>query len=137
MELGQAIVEKFKSQYHIFHVCRKESPTINDVERIDMPLDNLQLFSILAKSQKRVFNDSCLQHAAAAFKLKSTVLWVGTSPKVFGYRLHDNIEAKKTDVANQRINSYLFDFQFDNNLHECPYLSAQEMFDFNQVLSKI
>ena len=137
MELGQAIVEKFKSQYHIFHICRKESPQIADVERVDMPLDNLQLFSILAKSQKRVLNDSCLQHAAAAFKLKSTVLWVGTSPKVFGYRLHDNIEAKKTDVANQRISSYLFDFQFDNNLHECPYISAQEMFDFNQVLNKI
>ena len=80
MELGQAIVEKFKSQYHIFHVCRKESPTINDVERIDMPLDNLQLFSILAKSQKRVFNDSCLQHAAAAFKLKSTVCSRAASP---------------------------------------------------------
>ena len=80
VELAQAIVVKFKSEYHIFHVCRKESPHISDVERVDMPLDNLQLFSILAQSQKRVLNDSCLQHAAAAFKLKSTVLWVGTSP---------------------------------------------------------
>ena len=91
----------------------------------------------MAQSQKRVLIDSCLQHAAAAFKLKSTVLWVGTSPTVFGYRLHDNIEAKKTDLSNQRIGSYLFDFQFDNNIHECPYLSAHEMFDFNQVLSSI
>ena len=137
MELGQAIVDKFKSQYHIFHICRNESPHLSDVERVDMPLENLQLFSILAQSQKRVFNDSCLQHAAAAFKLKSTVLWIGTSPTVFGYRLHDNIEAKKTEIANQRIGSYLFDFKFDNNIHECPYLSAQEMFDFNQVLSSI
>ena len=108
MELAQAIVEKFKSQYHIFHICRKESPHIADVERVDMPLENLQLFSILAQSQKRVLNDSCLQHAAAAFKLKSTVLWVGTSPKEYGYKIHDNIEAKKTDVANQRIGQSYF-----------------------------
>ena len=136
-DLTIEIVNKFKSQYHIFHVCRKESPIVEGVERIDEPLDNLQLFSILAQSQKRVLIDSCLQHAAAAFKLKSTVLWIGTSPTVFGYRLHDNIEAKKTEISNQRIGSYLFDFQFDNNIHECPYLSAQEMFDFNQVLSSI
>ena len=71
-----------------------------------MPLDNLQLFSILAQSQKRVLNDSCLQHAAAAFKLKSTVLWIGTSPSVFGYRLHDNIESKKTEISNQKTQAF-------------------------------
>mgnify|MGYP000064527026 CR=1 FL=1 len=27
-----------------------------------------------------------MQHAAAAFNLPSTVCWVGTSPKVFGYK---------------------------------------------------
>ena len=47
------------------------------------------------------------------------------------------LNSKETDIANQRISSYLFDFQFDNNLHECPYLSAQEMFDFNEVLNRI
>ena len=30
-----------------------------------------------------------------------------------------------------------FYFNFDNNIHECPYNSVQEMFDFNQVLSRV
>jgi len=34
-----------------------------------------------------------LQHASAAMKLPSTVLWVGTSPETFGYEIHDNIVA--------------------------------------------
>ena len=136
-ELSVEIVNKYKNSHHIFHVCRKESPVLDGVERIDQPLENLQLFSILASSDKRIFIDSCLQHAAAAFKMKSSVIWVGTHPQVFGYKLHDNIEAKKPKLANQRIGSYLFDFNFDNNIHECPYNSVQEMFDFNQVMARI
>jgi hypothetical protein len=49
-------------------------------------MPNMELFSLLLVSQKRVLIDSCLQHAAAAaaLGLSSVVLWVGTSPKVFG-----------------------------------------------------
>ena len=137
MELSVAIVNKYKNSHHIFHVGRKESPVLDGVERIDQPLENLQLFSILASSDKRILIDSCLQHAAAAFKIKSSVIWVGTHPQVFGYKLHDNIVAKKPKLANQRIGSYLFDFQFDNNLLECAYITSQEMFDFNGVLNRI
>ena len=137
MELSVEIVNKYKNSHHIFHVCRKESPVLDGVERIDQPLENLQLFSILASSDKRILIDSCLQHAAAAFKMKSSVIWVGTHPQVFGYKIHDNIMANKPKLANQRIGSYLFDFNFDNNIHECPYNSVQEMFDFNQVLSRV
>ena len=107
------------------------------MDRIDKPLENLQLFSILARSDKRILIDSCLQHAAAAFKMKSSVIWVGTHPQVFGYKLHNNIVAKKPKMANQRIGSYMFDFNFEYNIHECPYNSPQEMFDFNKVLSRV
>ena len=105
MELSVEIVNKYKGSHHIFHVCRKESPVLKGVERIDQPLGNLELFSILAGSDKRILIDSCLQHAAAAFKMKSSVFWIGTQPRVFGYKLHDNIQAKKSNVANQRIGS--------------------------------
>ena len=78
MELSVEIVNKYKNSHHIFHVCRKESPVLNGVERVDQPLDNLQLFSILAGSDKRILIDSCLQHAATAFQIKSSVIWIGT-----------------------------------------------------------
>ena len=136
-ELAQAIVNKFHKTYHIFQVCRKDSVVLENVERVDQPLSNLELFSMLASSEKRVLIDSCLQHAAVSFNLPSTVLWVGTSPNVFGYKLHKNVVAKVPNKKNQLIGSYLFDYQFENNIHECPYISMNEMFDVNQVLSSI
>lgn len=136
-ELAQAIVNKFHKTYHIFQVCRKDSVVLENVERVDQPLSNLELFSMLANSKKRVLIDSCLQHAAVAFNLQSTVLWIGTSPKVFGYKLHKNVVAKVPNKKNQLIGSYLFDYQFENNIHECPYINLQEMFDINQVLNII
>jgi hypothetical protein len=48
----------------------------------------------MISSKKRILIDSCLQHAAAALKQQSTVLWVGTSPTVFGYNIHKNVIAK-------------------------------------------
>ena len=136
-ELAQAIVNKFHKTYHIFQVCRKDSVALENVERVDQPLTNLELFSMLASSKKRVLIDSCLQHAAVAFNLPSTVLWVGTSPKVFGYKLHKNVVAKVPNKKNQLIGSYLFDYQFENNIHECPYIAMNEMFDVNHVLNSI
>ena len=136
-ELAQAIVNKFHKTYHIFQVCRKDSVVLENVERVDQPLSNLELFSMLASSEKRVLIDSCLQHAAVSFNLPSTVLWVGTSPNVFGYKLHKNVVAKVPNKKNQLIGSYLFDYQFENNIHECPYISMNEMFDVNQVLNSI
>ena len=40
-------------------------------------------------------------------------------------------------VDEPKTSDWLFDFNFDNNIHECPYNSAQEMFDFNQVMAKV
>ena len=136
-ELAQAIVNKFHKNYHIFQICRKDSVVLENVERIDQSLSNLELFSMLANSKKRVLIDSCLQHAAVAFNLQSTVLWIGTSPKVFGYKLHKNVVAKVPNKKNQLIGSYLFDYQFENNIHECPYINMNEMFDVNHILNSI
>jgi hypothetical protein len=63
------------------------------VEHVTQTLTNFELFSILAVSQKRILIDSSLQHAAVGMGLKSTVLWIGTSPNNFGYDFHNNIIA--------------------------------------------
>ena len=64
-------------------------------------------------------------------------MWVGTSPKVFGYKMHTNLEANLPKRANQLIGSYTFDFQFENNIHECPYMDVKQIFDVNTILSNI
>ena len=135
-ELAQSIVNKYKDQYHIFQVTRPDSQKLTDVEVIDQPMTNMELFAILINAQKRVLIDSSLQHAAAAFNLPSTVLWVGTSPKVFGYKMHNNIVANPPKGGTKLIDAYIFDYNLDGVLHECPYINVNEMFDAN-VINKI
>ena len=137
MEIAQEIVKNFSSQYHIIQITRPDGYALENVERIDYDMSNMELFSLLVVSQKRILIDSCLQHAAAALNIPSTVLWIGTSPKVFGYNTHKNITANLPQRANQLIGSYTFDYQFENNLHECPYMNIKDMFNINQVLNTI
>ena len=137
VEVAQEIINKYSQQYHIIQVTRPDGYQLPGAERIDRPLSNMELFSLLVGSQKRVLIDSCLQHAAAALKLQSTVLWVGTSPTVFGYSSHKNIIAKLPKKANQLIGSYLFDYQFENNMHECPYMDVKDMFNIEEIFKSI
>jgi hypothetical protein len=137
IEVAKEIVKKFQHQYHIIQVTRTDGYQLDGVERLDKKMSNMELFSLIVSSKKRVLIDSSLQHVAAALNQKSVVLWVGTSPKVFGYKLHTNIEAKLPSKANQLIGSYTFDYQFENNIHECPYMNVQEMFDIERILQII
>jgi len=137
IELAQILVDKYSSKYHIIQISRQGGYPLQNVERIDTPMSNMELFSLVGASQQRILIDSCLQHASSALKLPSVVFWIGTSPKVFGYDLHKNIKAKLPKRANQLINSYTFDYQFHNNNHECPYINIKEMFDINKVLKDL
>ena len=137
MEVAQEIVKKFSQQYHIIQITRPDGYPLEGVERVDQKMSNMELFSLMVASKKRVLIDSSLQHASAALNQESTVLWVGTSPKVFGYKMHTNIEAKLPKRANQLIGSYTFDYQFENNMHECPYMDVKQIFDVNLILSTI
>ena len=137
IELAQTLVDKYSSKYHIIHITKQGGYGLQNVERIDTPMSNIELLSLVGVSQQRILIDSCLQHAAAALKLPSVVFWVGTSSKVFGYDIHKNIIAKLPKRANQLINSYIFDYQFSNNNHECPYITVNEMFDIKKVLKEL
>ena len=137
IEIAQTLVDKYSSKYDIIQISKQGGYPLQNVERIDTPMSNMELFSLVGASEQRILIDSCLQHAASALKLPSVVFWVGTSPKVFGYDLHKNIKAKLPKRANQLINSYTFDYQFSNNNHECPYINIEEMFDINKVLKDL
>jgi hypothetical protein len=136
-ELAQEIVNKYTADYHIIQITRPDGYQLQGVERLDIPLYNMELFSLLVVAQKRILIDSSLQHASAALGLPATVFWVGTSFKVFGYPMHNNIQANLPKKANQLINSYMFDYNFENNLHECPYINLQDMFNIKEILNSI
>ena len=133
IELSLYIAEKIVKDYHVIQITREGTPTIQGVEVINQPLTNMELFSLVAASEKRILIDSCLQHAAAAFNLPSTVLWIGTSPENFGYEMHTNIKALPPKGNTKLIDAYLFDASFEGVPHECPYQDINEMFDLKKL----
>ena len=136
--LVRRIVEQYREQYHIVQVCRNKEEVVSGVdEAYYQSMTNFELFTLLAATDKRVLIDSCLQHAAAALNLPSTVLWVGTSPKVFGYELHSNVIAKDPINKPKLINSYLFDYSFGGEVLECPYNDVTEIFELKDIFESI
>jgi len=133
IEIAQLIVNKYSHEYHIIQISKHDGYGLEGVERMSQPLSNMELFSLLLASKKRILIDSALQHASVALNLPSIVFWIGTSPKLFGYDLHKNIVAKLPKRANQLINSSIFDYNFDFNTEECPYLNLDEMFNVREL----
>jgi hypothetical protein len=84
-------------------------------------------------SQKRLLIDSCLQHGAAALNVPSTVLWIATNPNIFGYEINDNIKANIPNTIPLH-DSYLFDYNFNGSLFECPIFDGDVLFNFEEIL---
>ena len=137
---AQEIVDHYHKDYHIYQITKLNSPKLKNTEPIfatqQQSLTLMELFSLLLHSSKRIFIDSCMQHAAAALKKKSTVLWNGTSPKVFGYDMHDNL---CTDVPYdfKLPGSYLFDFDFNGNEVEYPFTEDVKLFNINKIIESV
>jgi hypothetical protein len=133
--ISNDVVSYLNQNYHVIQICRAPEQAIPGAEAIFEPMSNMELLSLLLFSEKRVLIDSSIQHAAAALNLKSTVLWVGTSPKIFGYELHNNIVAQLPSEVKLP-DSYLFDYNFHGANHECPLLDLN-IFDSAEILNSI
>ena len=136
---SQILADELSKNYKISHVTRKNGPILNNVERVDAVGSKRTFLSILLKSEKRLLIDSCLQHAAAAFNLPSTVCWVGTSPDVFGYPVHKNIKPNKEKIkpcGGSMVDSLFFDYDFNGPEFEFPYDNF-DIFDLQNVYDSI
>lgn len=139
-KIAERIVEKYHKDYTIYQCTKVNSPKLKNVNVIQwddkMRLSVMEFLSVIVHSDKRILIDSCLQHAAAALDLPSVVLWNGTSPKVFGYDIHTNIETIKPQ--NFKLpGSYLFDFDFTGNETEYPFNDKEELFNIDEILKAI
>jgi hypothetical protein len=131
----QSIVEKYKDDYHILQVTRPGSPVAIGATAVSHELTTHELLSILLYSDRRLLIDSSLQHAAAAFNLPSTVLWIGTSPKLFGYDVHDNIVAEIPE--DQKLpDSYFFDYDFEGQVIDYPF-ENETIFDIDEIIKSL
>ena len=134
-DVAQHLVNYFSPQYHIIQICRNEKNAIAGCEVITEQMSNMELFSLLFMSEKRILIDSCLQHASAAMGIPSTVLWIGTSPVMFGYNTHKNIIAKLPNTVKLP-DSYLFDYNFNVLTHEFPLIDT-DIFDIDEIIYNI
>ena len=135
--LAQKLVDHYEKDYHIFQITKPAGEVLDGVEVIKDPMSNMELVSILLQSEKRIFIDSFMQHAAAALKMPSVVLWNGTSPKVFGWDMHTNIQARKP-AKFKLPNSVFFDFDFIGVEAEYPYVDEdEEIFDFDKIIEAV
>lgn len=131
-----SVVEEFYNNFTIYQVTRPGGITVPGTIVVDQQYSVMELMTILFRSQKRLLIDSALQHGAAALDLPSTVLWIGTNPNIFGYKIHDNI------LANQKPDfklpdSYLFNYNFEGITHECPYKDESEIFNINEIIDSL
>lgn len=120
------IISKYES-FKIYHI-RKENQISFDGT---IPFtDNIRAVAVLLmNSQKRIFMDSSCQHLATAMGLDSTVLWVTTSPKVFGYESNNNIIANPETKPTSLANAFLRKYELVPNLTDFPYNDESEIFN--------
>ena len=134
--IAQQIVDRLSVKYNIVHICYDNHPVLDNCLRIDQNLQKKVLFSTLLHSQARLLIDSSLQHAAAAMGLPSTVVWVATQPKIFGYNIHNNI-TPNVEFPAGTVDSYLYDYNFTGAIHECPYTDPLQIFDVETIISTL
>ena len=141
--IAQQIVDKYHKDFTIYQCTKVQSEKCVNANIIDygfedgsLQLSIMEFLSIILYSDVRVLIDSSLQHAAAALNLPSLVLWNGTSPKVFGYDMHTNIETTKPHHFKLP-GSYLFDFDFNGVESEYPYDDDEEIFEIDKIFEYI
>lgn len=129
----KSIINKFK-EYNIYHVRGENQISYDGV----IPFtDNIRAVCVLlANSEKRILIDSSCQHIATALGLSSSVLWIGTNPKVFGYETNNNIlsatETKKVSLSN----SFLSKYELVSNISDFPFNDESEIFT-EETLNKL
>jgi ADP-heptose:LPS heptosyltransferase len=129
------IIQHYKEDYIIVHIKREDQYKYPDTLHA---LDGFRSIAILLQlSSKRLLIDSFGQHLAAAIGVKSTVCWVTTKPTIFGYKLHDNIQANAFTKDPQVQNSVYQPFNLSQDVSSIPYNDLREVFNTNKIIESI
>lgn len=129
------IIQHYKEDYTVVHIKREDQYKYPDTLHA---LDGFRSIAILLQlSSKRLLIDSFGQHLASAMGVKSTVCWVTTKPTVFGYKLHDNIQANIFTKEPQIQNSVYQPFNLAQDISSIPYNDLNEVFDTNKIIESI
>jgi glyoxylate utilization-related uncharacterized protein len=76
-------------------------------------------------------------HIATALGLPSTVAWVGTNPKVFGYEMHKNILANEPTRESNFQHSHYQKHLLYQDISTVPYNDLNEVFDVVKIINSL
>ena len=131
----EQIIEHYVNDYTIIHIKRQDQHIYPNTMQA---LDGFRSIAILLQlSKKRLLIDSFGQHLSASLGIKSTVCWVTTKPKVFGYKLHDNIISNSFTKDPQIQNSVYQPFNLAQDISSIPYNDLNEVFDVDKIIESI
>ena len=129
------VIEEFKDSHTIVHIKREDQKKYPDTLHA---LDGFRSIAILLQlADKRLLIDSFAQHLAAAFNLPSTVCWVTTNPRVFGYTMHTNIQAKPGNLKVDFPNNLYQPFALSQDVSTCPYNKLEDVFDDQLIIKSL
>jgi ADP-heptose:LPS heptosyltransferase len=131
----EEIIQQYKNDYAILHIKREDQIIYpNTLQALD---GFRSIVVALSLSQKRLLIDSSAMHIATALNLPSTVAWIGTNPKVFGYEMHSNIVAnqptRQVELNHSNYQKYLL-FQ---DISTIPYNDLNEIFDKKLIINSL
>ena len=135
MMVAEKVVEHFKDKYNIVHLRRQDQIGLNNTIPLTTSIRDLVVF--MSMSSKRLFMDSFAQHLASSLSLPSTVLWIGNSPKVFGYDFNDNIVRNEFTKVPEMRNSFLQEFNIGGEPIEFPYNGEDEIFNVDEIIASL
>jgi len=131
----EQIVERFKNDYAIVHIKREDQIVYKNTIGA---LDNFRSIAVLLTlANKRLLIDSSAMHIATALKLPSVVTWVGTSPKIFGYEMHQNIVSNPYEKPLDLSHPYYQKLPLFEDISKIPYNDLNNVFDIQTILSAL
>ena len=131
----EEIIEHYKKDYSIVHVKQKDQITYKYTRGA---LDSFRSIAImLLLSKKRLFIDSSAMHIATALNLPSVVTWVGTNPKVFGYKIHTNITANLGNKPLDLNHAFYKKLQLVEDISKIPYHNLNNIFDTSVIINEL
>jgi hypothetical protein len=137
LSLVKQIINYYKNQYTIYHIRSKDQPHLPGT--IPACEDIKTISTLIRMSSKRLFIDSFAQHLAASVSKPSTVCWIATSPKVFGFQnpnyFHDNIISNPIDFETQH--TTYSGYSLIEDIKNLPYQDPSRIFDLNIVIDSI
>ena len=113
----QQIINKHSDKFNFIQFKNPAQTPLNNVISIELPLR--ESLNLLRGASGAICMDSMVQHAMAAFGISSIVGWVGNSPDVFGYNIHNNIKSN-FKFETDSLEGYLEPYSIQSEGYQCP-----------------